>query len=204
MNALELIAAERERQVVVKGWTPEHDDTHNNDELAKMAAVYATPARLRTNGLLALVPWSASMPSPRTRSERVRELVKAGALVAAEIERIQRAGTPEGVEVPAPDCLVVTDEMRPDFLLSQLIEDQKSQIAALVAAGEALQSALDGCAMRLRFFAEVNSGSRAIKSGEPIDRSRPPGTPTCEQNVEAISRAYEGWKAALQTLEPRP
>lgn len=82
--------------------------------------------------------------------------------------------------------------------------DPKKQIAALFAAGEALQSALDGCAMRLRFFAEVNSGSLAIKSGEPIDRNRPAGTPTCEQNVEAIRQAYDGWKQALQLLEPSP
>lgn len=80
--------------------------------------------------------------------------------------------------------------------------DPQQQIQALVAAGEALQSALDGCAMRLRFIAEVNSGSLAIKPGEPIDRRRPAGTPTCEQNVKAIGQAYEGWKEALKLLAP--
>jgi hypothetical protein len=37
------IAAERQRQVDDEGWTPEHDDTHTQGELAGMASWYAQP-----------------------------------------------------------------------------------------------------------------------------------------------------------------
>lgn len=89
-NALKLIADERARQIFVKGWTPEHDDTHTNQEIPKMAAVYAMPCSCRTPQTLTLLPWDVTVPDPRTEAERLRELVKAGALIVAEIERLQR------------------------------------------------------------------------------------------------------------------
>lgn len=93
-NALALIAEERQRQIIVKGWTREHDDTHDNHELPLMAAVYAMPASHRYPALIQhLCPWpDQQFPDPHTKAERVRELVKAGALIVAEIERMQRAG----------------------------------------------------------------------------------------------------------------
>lgn len=85
----ELIAAERERQVAAEGWTPQHDAGHADGVLARAAACYAIPARLRR---LDLWPWESRYwkPSP---DDRVRELVKAGALLAAEIDRL-KAVTP--------------------------------------------------------------------------------------------------------------
>lgn len=41
MTGIELITAERLRQVAVEGWTPEHDDEHKRGELANAAACYA-------------------------------------------------------------------------------------------------------------------------------------------------------------------
>lgn len=92
-NALELIAEERERQISKEGWTAEHDDEHADQELASAAACYALPDWLRYPNDEARVPsaWpfeeSSWKPSPQ---DRIRELVKAGALIVAEIERLQR------------------------------------------------------------------------------------------------------------------
>lgn len=93
-RGLDLIAAERQRQIAVEGWTPEHDAGHaGNEALARAAAAYATPARLREQlpvpfaGLPALWPWDFCHWKP-TPDDRVRELVKAGALIAAEIDRL--------------------------------------------------------------------------------------------------------------------
>lgn len=98
----DLIAAERQRQVDVEGWTPEHDDGHPGEGLALAAACYATPAPLREfdsvwtrNGWVNQMaprrwPWDWTFWKPAPE-DRVRELVKAGALIAAEIDRLTRA-----------------------------------------------------------------------------------------------------------------
>lgn len=91
------VLSERERQKTSEGWTAEHDDGHVNDEIAALATYYAMPPGARdwpasetgygaTLGE-AIVPegWA-----PSTAGDRRRELVKAGALVLAEIERLDR------------------------------------------------------------------------------------------------------------------
>jgi hypothetical protein len=96
-TGLELIAAERQRQVEQEGWTPEHDDAHETGDLALAAACYATPeSRRQYEDGAPLDPWwpwddGWWKPSPENR---IRELVKAGALIAAEIDRLQRATRP--------------------------------------------------------------------------------------------------------------
>lgn len=100
-DALALIAAERERQKSVEGWTIEHDDEHTDGSLASAAACYALPPADRKQRVLgqllvdALWPdsWDFHWWKPKPRN-RVRELVKAGALIVAEIERLQRAVPP--------------------------------------------------------------------------------------------------------------
>lgn len=88
----ELIAAERQRQIDAEGWTPEHDRDHVGDHLARAAVCYATPADMRSyrSGFTVpgFWPWEARFWKP-TPDDRVRELVKAGALIAAEIDRLQ-------------------------------------------------------------------------------------------------------------------
>jgi len=101
--ALDLIAAERKRQVEQENWTLEHDDFHRSGGLAKAAAVYALPDEQRELRLIAhglsrqpfairewLWPWDDEWFKP-TPEDRERELVKAGALIVAEIERLRRA-----------------------------------------------------------------------------------------------------------------
>lgn len=85
-TGVEIIAAERRRQMRVEGWTPAHDDGHKDEELARAAMLYVTPAEMRD---LDAWPWASVFwkPSP---NDRVRELAKAGALIAAEIDRLLR------------------------------------------------------------------------------------------------------------------
>jgi hypothetical protein len=93
-DALVLITAERDRQVSAEGWSQEHDDAHDYGELARAAAMYATPKAFRPDRTHAGVPfgwpWDAKFWKP-TPDDRIRELVKAGALIVAEIERLRRA-----------------------------------------------------------------------------------------------------------------
>ena len=93
-DAISLIAAERQRQITAEGWSPEHDDEHGNGELAWAAASYVEraartdEARENWPNPEASWPWDKSWWKP---GDRTRELVKAGALIVAEIERLQRA-----------------------------------------------------------------------------------------------------------------
>lgn len=89
-TALELIANERQRQIEEEGYTTEHDDFHRFGELAMAAAVYAAPPRMRgVFNLHKLWPWNWIFWKA-TPKDRIRELVKSGALIVAEIERLQR------------------------------------------------------------------------------------------------------------------
>ncbi|PRD42070.1 hypothetical protein C5748_18100 [Phyllobacterium phragmitis] len=94
-KALDDISAERRRQIDVEGWTPEHDDAYVHRDLAKAAACYAT-------GHVDRWPWPLKWWKP---SNYRRSLVKAGALILAEIERLDRlaaAASSEGRIDPAP------------------------------------------------------------------------------------------------------
>jgi hypothetical protein len=88
-TGIELIEEERARQIAVEGWTPEHDATHTHGELAQAASCYATPGSRRIEGFSIPDEWPFQpewwKPTP---NDRIRELVKAGALIAAEIDRL--------------------------------------------------------------------------------------------------------------------
>lgn len=83
-RGVELIAAERRRQIEAEGWTKEHDEQHRNGELALAAAAYAVPDHLADIQMY-LWPWGPEWYKPR---DRLRNLVRAGALIAAEIDRL--------------------------------------------------------------------------------------------------------------------
>lgn len=98
-SVLAEIADERRRQVAEEGWTPQHDDDeHGSDDLARAAACYALPDYLRDQVIRGqygskklwrwLWPFTEDWWKPK---DRRRELVQAGALIVAEIERIDRA-----------------------------------------------------------------------------------------------------------------
>ena len=90
-KGIELIAVERRRQIEKEGWTAEHDKQHKKGEMALAAACYAIPEERRYDMSPIIEgdvwPWAPKWWKP-TPGDRVRELTKAGALIAAEIDRI--------------------------------------------------------------------------------------------------------------------
>ena len=88
---IEAIRNERLRQVHVEGWTPEHDDAHRKEDLASAAACYALPEWQRRiigeDNIKWPWPWERSWWKPK---DRRRDLIRAAALIVAEIERIDR------------------------------------------------------------------------------------------------------------------
>lgn len=84
----QMIAAERQRQIDAEGWTPQHDDHHDEGELACAATAYMFQTVFEMNGVPEIWPWADKFWKPS--EDVVVNLVKAGALIAAEIDRIQR------------------------------------------------------------------------------------------------------------------
>ena len=85
------VLAERQRQIDAEGWTAGYDDDYTSCELASAASCYAGNA----GGFVwsagwpeKIWPWSRAWWKPSTPR---RDLVKAGALIIAEIERLDRA-----------------------------------------------------------------------------------------------------------------
>jgi hypothetical protein len=103
-----LIAAERQRQISQEGWTPEHDDEHDQGELAGAAVCYVLHALQQDDPYfeddepwpIPQWPWAVSYWKPS--DDPIRNLVKAGALIAAEIDRLQRAEDHNPEPVPHP------------------------------------------------------------------------------------------------------
>ncbi|WP_321953157.1 hypothetical protein [Paraburkholderia bannensis] len=87
------VLAERVRQVNVEGWTLAHDDQHDDGELAAAAACYAVSYESQL--LSYLWPWDLDWWKPTTPR---RDLVKAGAMILAEIERLDRAARKAEIE----------------------------------------------------------------------------------------------------------
>lgn len=103
------VMSERQRQITAEGWTPESDDEYVSSEMAGAAACYAhhvnargwvfknRPDDYQSEIESSDWPWSPEWWKPTSPR---RDLVKAGALIIAEIERIDRAagGSVEGSE----------------------------------------------------------------------------------------------------------
>ena len=106
------VLAERRRQIEDEGWSPSDDDRRTDYSMAKVAAAYAIAATLEPETrkmvdahgklctpwwIVRMWPesWSLSWLKPTSRR---RDLVKAGALIIAEIERLDRAdaAAPQG------------------------------------------------------------------------------------------------------------
>ncbi|MBV7457359.1 hypothetical protein KW843_22960 [Acidovorax sp. sif1233] len=86
------VLSERRRQVSAEGWTRAHDDKHSDGSLAAAAACYAIVSVPSRRGEVPVSLWPKSWaPSWWKPSDPRRNLIKAGALILAELERIDRA-----------------------------------------------------------------------------------------------------------------
>ena len=107
-----LITAERSRQITVEGWTPQHDDDeHESGDLARAALCYLTCGLNQSRGVgqqktVPLSwPWAKEWWKPS--DDPVRNMVKAGALIAAEIDLQKRKAPPAShaaESVPQPEA----------------------------------------------------------------------------------------------------
>lgn len=105
-KGIELIAEERQRQIDVEGYSEQHDSQHNASELIYASIAYVESAKVGVNcsemgntdeheimrrktemGRYYPFGWSFKP------STNIRDLVKAGALIAAAIDRLESKST---------------------------------------------------------------------------------------------------------------
>ena len=112
-TGIELIAAERERQITAKGWSAAHDDKHNNAELAYAGSCYAHVGaavkrgidvkdikEFYTDGMDSLIHWPWEDESWKPSNDPIPNLMKAGALIAAELDRLMRLDSQNARSLP--------------------------------------------------------------------------------------------------------
>jgi hypothetical protein len=99
-TGIELIAEERKRQIEKEGYSALHDSNHKPSESIRAAEAYIEAATINADGREDKVlleyykaekgqncwPWGMVTFKPTTAK---RDLVKAGALIAAAIDRLQ-------------------------------------------------------------------------------------------------------------------
>jgi hypothetical protein len=108
-----LIQEERRQQLTREGYTPEHDDKHVIGELLSAANCYTVAGDCLANGAVLMgsgyletpenlvqeildnkfgnaVAWPWEKDCLKISPDSIRNLVKAGALIAAEIDRLKR------------------------------------------------------------------------------------------------------------------
>lgn len=82
------IGRERTAQILVHGWTREHDDSHTVEELAHAGASYAALLTGRHgHSPPGLWPFEDAAWNPK---DKRHDLIRAAALIVAAIERLDR------------------------------------------------------------------------------------------------------------------
>lgn len=116
MNGIQIITNERLRQQEEEGWTPEHDAQHISGELGMVAACYANPYTDTYMSKGVMIPtiwpntWDYSWWKPLP-DDRIKELAKAGALIAAEIDRLL-AKNKKLVSIEFPSPLLPNEDIK--------------------------------------------------------------------------------------------
>lgn len=106
-EGLAAIVTERVRQIFSEGFTVEHDASHKDESMATVAALYAAPEEIYVldhstsesecgpPNYTFKDPWPKSWDNSwdkRGEHDRVKQLAVAGALCAAEIDRLKARG----------------------------------------------------------------------------------------------------------------
>lgn len=99
-TGIELITEERKRQIEIEGWDKDHDENHTSMCLSTASASYTLDVVARHSDIskgwkqlfkeysARIWPFDIEWFKP-TPNDPIKQLTKAGALIAAEIDRIQ-------------------------------------------------------------------------------------------------------------------
>jgi len=113
VDGCQLIAQERKRQIAKEGWSAQHDDKVNcKGELARAAICYAATSYTWSDPhkLEDIWPYDSEWWKP-DHKHTIRNLVKAGALIAAEIDRLQRTSKAQPISLPKLEVAQIAEDV---------------------------------------------------------------------------------------------
>ena len=191
-TAIVEILAERFRQVSQEGWSPEHDDQHNDGALACAAACYAAKAEDQQKDRPTLDgfppgfwPWDEAWWNP---ADPRRNLIKAAALVLAEIERLDRA-TAKETEAPEPEQVWSNNGEEFSFdSLPELIEDSEAALGETVYVGTK-RPFTASCFIRADEVIEM-MGERAFDEAGEFSDGFPNTTNSAHEQLDHLLKAW--------------
>lgn len=176
-NAARDVLAERRRQVEVEERSAESDDRYRYGELARAAAAYALIGssdgrvigdELEPSLTTRVWPWAQSWWKPKSRR---RNLERAGALILAEIERLDRA-TAERMRVessPAPHEVARSELAERTGLSDQAIDAVFDRVDAHQAATQPFVDAAAADSRSDQTKAEATRLARSLLDLPPED-----------------------------------
>lgn len=228
MSVIAEIAAERCRQINVEGWTPEHDDQWRQGQMAGAAACYAMhgleigdripednddylPERVAAL-TRDLWPWDRKWWKPANRR---RDLVKAAALIVAEIERMdrqdQRAVAGDGPAVSARSYPTTQPDNRRSLSMNDGAHGRKAWNGGSVEAamGNARRYVDEAIAQGATLCGECGGEGGSVASGVCIEchgaGTVPPfGGLRHPSEIGALNRVAHAARAVVEMLPQGP
>ena len=160
------VIAERLRQVSAEGYSLYGDDIYVNGQMADAAAAYATLAG-KPRSMTTLWPWGEGTFKPS--EDRRRDLVKAAALLLAEIERLDRIGLIKHWPVKRDENGMFQHPDMPDF------DEGDGEKCKAWIAEQGLQVKM----VSLEYHSDQSVSERYFEAGDPDcsywDPDRPDG-----------------------------
>lgn len=181
MSIIEEIVAERRRQTEVEGYTTAHDDRHADGAIARAAAAYAIQSgrypRMREDIPPSCWPWDLVHWKPKGSR---RDLIRAAALIVAEIERLDRKA-PYRPMIPVELAKQLRDHAsrNTDTTLMQDAADTLDKLAGLMTPmadyadeADAMEGRMkaagnDGWPKSMGTIIDLFRRARALLRGEP-------------------------------------
>ncbi len=219
-------AAERRRQVVVRGYSEKHDDEVNaHGQLAEAASCYIRATSERSWS--STWPWrrEAFKPGANTIEGKRRDLVKAGALLIAEIQRLDRmaqqaqpverrtsrpASTGAGGELKRPRCIHCgqTEHGHGSAWCGVFVPADPAPAAAATGVTGIEGARNLGAADRQEDMLDAYSGSAGrriegdiVNVESPTITSPPPKASTTEAyTMKTIETAFRGWMTMVPQI----
>jgi len=164
-EGVECIRTARVDQLTVHGWDAEHDDAHDKRQLLRAAEAYILAVKFGSGGI-ARTTWPWGDDSFHVSPDPVGTLAKAGAMIAAEIDRILRARQREAARNALVGGRVVNPEPPAEPPVNP--PEPPVMVLGLGLRGIARQNADVDEAARNRSAARVLAHIEAIVN-EPLD-----------------------------------
>lgn len=182
VKVLQEIHVERLRQQSEEGWSQTHDDEHHDGELALGAAAYCTSSSFGGGNHEAYNQWPWERATFKPTTPR-KDLVKAGAMIVAEIERLDRASGAGSEEPSLEENLAMLSKLGKTKFVANTV---KPSAKTLTLAGRPAKGD------KMHLAVPVDAGAVDVSTGKPVKGATFPVTFSGWDGKNAIVQHEDG------------